>query len=674
MSHVDAIYEPLPYADLLRLAATASERSVAARCEIDSLAQLDALNPWFPDHPHRTRCEGIRARLVGISERIAHCVQHLVAERTRVFSESAARSPFVCPPTLQTRLNAVAQMIDLVRSHDGISLLVMSRRPELAGMLSPEARDLISTAASAAAVGARRAAEAAADKVAYPHTRFWHTKVAEAMRTIDFVWPRVAKELLRCDVSLRQERSTLLARHTSALSSAIEVHLGTPRIALMAALADSAETLGELDVLRAQEAAAVEAMRRIWLGSADVAHHAFSDAPPLNVLDLQLVAIWARDFGGTPYWIATMESARGAELVALQTYRDLYGQAEDVSVLQVDAPLDLRWKKADVVTAGRWIDVKNARRSYSSPNSYSEYAVKQFKQQENGQGVVVSGFLSPYEAGHGPAVWLGETSWETIADLRHEFKTEYLDLHFDRASGNRLPPWLFEYPPTVYQQRDAALAFVRAREFVIPRQDCPLSMRVLVGCAISSSHANTGLDEARALCQRLKENRLPTRPRLFLHVLDRFCQTARAGIEFPAKALRELLVPKESAALADCAYASTPLGAFDPLETVTNLVDVLAKIDRACRKEALAFTKFRFPGVGIFQGLSSKGNWHTLFAYCGGWRTIKDGRVKCGQNPLFLGQDASCDQCGKLACHVCGFCSQTCAECATRQARKGGKA
>jgi hypothetical protein len=42
--------------------------------------------------------------------------------------------------------------------------------------------------------------------------------------------------------------------------------------------------------------------------------------------------------------------------------------------------------------------------------------------------------------------------------------------------------------------------------------------------------------------------------------------------------------------------------------------------------------------------------------------------VRCGQNPLFLGQNEPCGECGKLVCHECGYCSERCPLCSPRQA------
>jgi hypothetical protein len=42
--------------------------------------------------------------------------------------------------------------------------------------------------------------------------------------------------------------------------------------------------------------------------------------------------------------------------------------------------------------------------------------------------------------------------------------------------------------------------------------------------------------------------------------------------------------------------------------------------------------------------------------------------VKCGQSPLYVGQNESCNACGKLVCHQCGYCAKSCQACAPRQA------
>jgi hypothetical protein len=320
------------------------------------------------------------------------------------------------------------------------------------------------------------------------------------------------------------------------------------------------------------------------------------------------------------------------------------------------------------------VDVKNARRSFSSPNSYSEHCVKRFKSDQHNRQVLVSGFLSPYLTGGGigmgeQVVWLGETTLGSIEELRRQFETDYFQLDLSSKWAIRIPPWLFDYPPECYAERDAAIASARSPGFILPRCDLPIGMLVLAGQVGHPSLEDPSSEEAAALSRRIGTGSVPTRPTLFLHVLDRFCILTRAGLPFPADALRRILFPPDSSVLAECSDATTPLAVLDPLNTVKELLDVLEKVAETCAERAVAFTSFRLVGSGVFQGRRDSCNWHTIFAYCGGWRKLGNGgRVKCGQNPLFLGQNEPCGECGKLVCHECGYCSERCSLCSFRQA------
>src|SRR5713226_3563520 len=170
---------------------------------------------------------------------------------------------------------------------------------------------------------------------------------------------------------------------TSLLAHEFEDRLAVHVAELRDAVAHAKAITTEMQTARDRETASVEAVRKVWQGTQCVKRYVNNDGAVLDEDDRSLAADWARDFEGSDYWIGAMESARCAELVALDIYRQIYGEVEDLSILQKLAPSDTRWKAADIDTAGRWIDVKNARRSFSSPTSYSEHCVKRFK---SGQG------------------------------------------------------------------------------------------------------------------------------------------------------------------------------------------------------------------------------------------------------------------------------------------------
>ena len=104
------------------------------------------------------------------------------------------------------------------------------------------------------------------------------------------------------------------------------------------------------------------------------------------------------------------------------------------------------------------------------------------------------------------------------------------------------------------------------------------------------------------------------------------------------------------------------LSVYDPLKTVSSLLKVLEKVQNVCQQEMRCFKRFQLAGPNIFRDITQEGDrWQTIIAYCGGWRKLENGKnVRCGRNPIFLGEDATCSSCGKLICCECDFCPKIC--------------
>jgi hypothetical protein len=510
-----------------------------------------------------------------------------------------------------------------------------------------------------------------------PGTPNWRHRFNQFLKDY-YVDGQALVNLLRVALEeVRSQHRSLEDQH-NALSEATVDDLVRPHSAELAHVIEVTKTaLDSAQAVYVREETAIEAVEAVWRGTQNVMRWVSHMPQDLSHDDQALARTWARDQDGSKYWASAMVSARGAELVAMSLYRDLYGEAEDLSILQHRTPHDFRWQTADIATAGRWVDVKNARQSYSSPTSYSEHCVKQFKSGPGGRGVIISGFLSPYVTDDGrgadePVVWLGETTLEAVENLRRQFETDYLKIDLSGGWSDRIPPWVFEYPPKCYVERDAAIRVVASPAFVLPRRGCPLGLLVLTGRAALSAPLDPLSEEVHALARRIETNTVPTRPELFLHVLDRFCHAIRNGKPFPADILRQILFADES--LAPHSNDQTPLAVLDPLETIKEVIGVLAVVADRCPERVKAFPHFKLTGSGVLKGRPDNGNWQTILAYCGGWGRLRDGRsVKCGQSPLFLGQNEPCDTCGRLVCHQCGYCSRSeyCTESEARQVRWG---
>ena len=108
---------------------------------------------------------------------------------------------------------------------------------------------------------------------------------------------------------------------------------------------------------------------------------------------------------------------------------------------------------------------------------------------------------------------------------------------------------------------------------------------------------------------------------------------------------------------------NNPLGLYDPLLYITELINVLSEIFDNERDALKNFISFKLAGPNILQGKREEGDkWKTIIAYCGG-RQLKVHENKreyttkpCLTNPLFLGASENCDECGKLICNKCGHC------------------
>lgn len=656
--------EPGQVSVLLRAADAGLESLKRFRQHVAEFVRLARLRPpWQPECPFLVHDDELVRRLDSCANRIERARKRLVDQRAELLRIARLNSPFACRLELQQRIESLSILHGHALARNVKKFLEAWKAIPAGVPKTKELKVRVQRLREIARLGLGQAARMFADSLAFPGTPLWRKQHDEYINSHASDWSTVSSLLSHDLEDARSDRREQEERHGSLLERAFENELAAHQSELRDAIADVEVIRTEAQALHAREVAAVDAVQKIWRATQAVWARVDRRAPPLSETDQSLAESWAQNLGRSAFLRGAMKSARCAELVALAIYREISGKVEDLSVLQKKSPADCRWQDADVAAAGRWIDVKNATRSFSSRNSYAEHCVKRFKADRQSRQVIVSGFLSEYVAngqvGFGEqVVWLGETTRETINALRRQFETDYLRLDLDVTRATRIPPCLFEYPDKCYAERNLALAHVSAKGFVLPRVDCPIGLLVLIDRVQRALPVDQLAEEASALGQRLAATR-PTRPLLFLHILDRFCATARNGISFPSTALRQIVFSADH---------RTPLAVFDPFETVKELIEVLDGVAKHCVQHAVAFKSFRLAGSGVFQGRHSEGAWRTIFAYCGGWRKLSNGgTVKCGQNPLFIGQNNPCGICGKLACHRCGFCSKICPSCSQRQ-------
>lgn len=369
-------------------------------------------------------------------------------------------------------------------------------------------------------------------------------------------------------------------------------------------------------------------------------------------------------------------SARVAEHAAAKYYEAIGYVVIDVSIGQIGNSDD-RWKDHDLLVNGRPIDVKNARRSFSSRDSYVEHCVPRFKQSRaSGAEVSITGVLSEYSA-------VGKLE-ESISDCRilgevtvSEIRRLYAWAR--RRFGHVLnidgiwkpeyqPGWIFEYPPEHYPSRVAAITGIpgmieklKARGIASGRIPgwllslCP--DRELALSLAGSNQRRRILGDLHSLHDHIGFSR----PGLFIYVMGLFLESIANGeqadqLDGP---LRELFFIRGSTSL-------RPLGLEDSQNYVANLIGMLVRVQNEALRQNIKFTTFRLAHPSILRGQRDSGSWMTLLAYCGGWREVPV-RARCGATPLFFGQHEICQNCGHLICDDCGYCSHGCGLVVQRQ-------
>jgi hypothetical protein len=401
----------------------------------------------------------------------------------------------------------------------------------------------------------------------------------------------------------------------------------------------------------------------------------------LGPLDVELVARWANlsppDTSTPDYLVGRLgiheanrlTSARQAEIAARKYFESSQMVTEDVSLHQATMR-SREWITHDLEAGGVKYDVKNARRSHASPRSYSEFIVPKFKRTRHGSEdsdvrllavlshyTPASAFLDPCHVGS--ANILGETTAAAIAEanaLAHEWTGGALTISRETRDA-LLPGWFFEYPTWAYEARRCAMsrlgpALDAILDWHIALDSLPAVLLILGGRADPARFA-IGSAEHRLLY--LHQQSALTRLTLGAWALSELIRAARNVPGADPTRLSELLfdgggeIPR-----------SLPGLLCDSEEFIASLLKAIDDTWRAAGEKLRKFTQFQLAGSGIFRARTGGGPWQTIFSHCGG----RDSRTKgkCGQSPLVLGVQQNCARCGKLICHVCGYCARECSD------------
>lgn len=377
-----------------------------------------------------------------------------------------------------------------------------------------------------------------------------------------------------------------------------------------------------------------------------------------------------------PYDASRLLSARTAESSAVGYYSSLYKNVSDISLHQINA-LSSDWLTHDIEADGRPIDVKNARRSFSSPDAYVEHCVPRFKEsRQTGEHISITGVLSDYVADpldiaeKANCLILGESSRATIDVLMRWFANSRFS-HFLSLDGlyrkNYLPGWIFEYPTAHYTERSEAMAISKSvlDSFVAYNYTEPTDLRPWL-LTLNAAHPivaklNLTPPEKQLLSDMASMDAAVglTRPSLYLYVMAAILEATinRESIEKKADLLTRYLFVNQN--------QSNLLGLVDSQRYVFNLINILQETLEKTKRERLVFNAFQMTHPAILKGRTGD-HWVTLLAYCGGWKSSPI-RTKCGRSPLTYAESNTCNACGRLICPSCGFCLKGCSSVSSRQ-------
>lgn len=420
-----------------------------------------------------------------------------------------------------------------------------------------------------------------------------------------------------------------------------------------------------------------------------------SSTPLLDENDFQLAIEWLKndlkkvinnninivlESYGDDYEVGRVLSARAAEIAAKTFYKRCGFNVEDVSTKQIKQNNDNEWRYYDLKVNDCPVDIKNSRRSLSSPDRYVEHCIPQKgKITRNKEKVKLAGILSSYlwpktllapeeyKNLDTSLIFLGETTYDEHVQLKNEFCSEYFDIDFSRPDRDTkffLPPWIFNYPTKIYGNRSRAIDKLSMQS----TPDYNLCQQKKFNFIPASLASKNNLSEYyppdalkkwewdlyNKLFNRIQVHGLSL-PLIYLSFVSHFAEMiSKHGDQCkdyrPYQYRSFVFMNKDE--------FNKPLGIYDPLYTIRSLIKVLDDLWSANHDLIRMYKFFKLSGFHIFQGRSMPHeNWETLVAYCGG---RIEGKGKCGNYPLVLGESARCEKCKKLICPICGFCSEGC--------------
>lgn len=400
---------------------------------------------------------------------------------------------------------------------------------------------------------------------------------------------------------------------------------------------------------------------------------------------------------------AQMMTARSAELFAMDYFRSLGLEVEDVASTQLDGSSS-EWRTMDIRLDGRFgVDVKNIRRTHGGGIHSSRWKAKAFKTDARGSSVILCGVSSPFtwlkdgslacpEADQ--MMMLGVTTANEVAGLMRQFGGIYRLRMNPSTRLLEIPAWSWDLPATHYRERDAAISRLAV---LVHESDSallsaavaalPLALRAALGLPLTSPSALSSQQEAflemlrdSASTRTGTKSPVPRLPWLYLFILHFWLFWRASHEQVDSEGLLSLFewnIPFPDVASDDKVIMRKPsitlsanIGIADPGDSVRKLVQALTSLEQELsRSEFLQIRNLVIYESGVLAGTVSDGTRKTLLAHCGG----RDGVRECGFRPLVYGRHDSCG-CGRLICPKCESCSDSrFGECERQIERKANR-
>ena len=397
------------------------------------------------------------------------------------------------------------------------------------------------------------------------------------------------------------------------------------------------------------------------------------DSDNLNQYDLSLINSWENgtsdskeikslsDIEMNSYELGRLISARKAEIASIEYLKIFDKDVTDVSITQLKK-MSNDWKLYDIKTSDNLYDVKNSRHSQMNNDTYTKFEIPKFKEKRAGDEVKILSVLSDYVLSNHEEEnkitnhkILGITSKSSINKLVTYIDKKFaglIDLNI-LTTTTFFPGWIFDYPKSFYESKDNSVQLPKTIDIKkLPTWSAVYLLEAGFDLDKKFSHEEIKIIKD---IEELKKTHNLTRPFIFYYVLGQLLKSIgnKEVYEFKSTFLKELLfkdINKNS-------YAERPLGVYDPLKYIKNLILVFDKYRTKISQENYDSYKLTHPQILC----GNKGNESiTIIAYCGGWIDMGEKKKPCGHATLVVGKNQRCEKCKKLICNECNHCSNNC--------------